>query len=209
MAFAIPALALVGGAFGAAGSATAAAAVGASVISAGVGAASTIVSGIGQYQQAAYQAEVAKRNAAIAGQAASQSLISGQQTEEQTKLRTGQEVAQAEAASAARGVDVNSGSPEDFRSSIQETGDIDAATQHYNALKQAYGYDMQQQQFLADRKNYQSAGTGALVGSLFKAGGSLIGSAASIGGQMAAFQQSGALTGGGGLDPMSLVQGLG
>ncbi len=83
-----------------------------------------------------HNAEIAQNNATLAGrEGAANAAI------EQQKARAN--VAGIKAAQAANGVDVNTGSAVDVRSSAAELGELNAITVRSNAVKQAYGYQTQ------------------------------------------------------------------
>lgn len=120
-------------------------------------------------QVQANNAQIAQNNAALAGeQGAANAGI------EQQKTRAA--VGGIKAAQAANGIDVNSGSAVDVRSSAAELGELNAITIRSNAAKTAYGYQTQQSSDMAqsqlDRQEakfdvqagYMNAGTTLLSG---------------------------------------------
>ena len=119
-----------------------------------------ILSGVGGYQQAQYQAKLAGRNAEAA-QAA------GDYAEESSKLRYGALGAQQKADAAARGVSVDSSSVANTLKTTAEIGGLDAAMIHYNAMREAYG-------LTAQAAVDKAAGRNALVGGVLKAGTSFL-----------------------------------
>lgn len=114
-----------------------------SVAGALVGAAGAVGQGKASAESAKYNAAISANNAKLAQQNAT---LAGQEgaanTEiEQQKTRAG--LGEIKAAQAASGVDVNSGSSVDVRSSAAELGELNAITVRSNAVRQAYGYQTQ------------------------------------------------------------------
>ena len=161
---------------------------------AGVGltAASQLFGGVGSYQQAMFQAQVAQNNAAIMRQNAQMATEAGGYEESVSKLRTGQEVGAERAAQGANNVDVNVGSPAQVRESTQTLGAMDAAMIHYNAAKEAYGYGVEAQTAAAQAQLFKRAAVGGLVAGGLGAGASLLGGGASLASKWAQFRLSGA-----------------
>jgi hypothetical protein len=85
-------------------------------------------------------AEQAKRNSELASQA-------GMEQAAMQERKTRAEVGAIRANQAAAGIDVNSGSALDVRSSAAELGELDALTVRSNATKEAYGYQTQESSF--------------------------------------------------------------
>ena len=155
---------------------------------AGLTAAGDVVSGIGQSQQYGYAAQVAANNAAIMHANAGAAITAGSYEESAAKLRTGLLVGEEKATQSANGVDVNVGSPVAVRNTTQTIGAMDAAMIHYNAARQAWGLTNEANAETAQSKLDKMAGTNAIFGSLYKAGGDLLSSASSIGSKYAQFK---------------------
>lgn len=85
-------------------------------------------------------AQIAKENAKIAGEAAEQQTANQQQKNRAT-------YGAITAAQGASGVDLNSDSSIDVRTSARELGELDALTVRSNATKEAYGYVTQSENF--------------------------------------------------------------
>jgi len=98
------------------------------------GVAGSAMSGYSQYQSAQYNAAVARNNETIAKQNANISLTQGTQQEENQRLKTGSKINAALAQQAASGINPNSGSALDVRTSAAQLGELDALTirQNYN-----------------------------------------------------------------------------
>lgn len=151
----------------------------AAAVAAAVSAYGTISASEAQAQSAKYESRVAENNAAIAQQNASWAAQAGNAQAEQKQLQTRAKVGGIMAAEAASGIDINSGSGLDVRSSASELGELDAINIRSNAARTAYGYNVQstsdQNQSQLDQfqaQNDQSAGN-------IKAASTLIGSAGS------------------------------
>ena len=156
--------------------------------STGLTAAGDILSGIGQSQQYGYMAQVARNNAAIMEQNVGATIQAGSYEESASKLKYGQLEAQQKAAEGANGVDVNVGSTVATRDTTEKLSAMDAAMIHYNAARAAWGEQNEANALRTQAKVYGQAGTNALFGGLFKAGGTLLSGASSIGGRYANWQ---------------------
>lgn len=122
----------------------------AAVVAAAASVAAGAVSAVGSMQQAdaaskaaSYNSQLAAENAQIANNNATQAAASGEAQAEQQALKTRAEVGNIKANQSASGIDINSGSSVDVRSSAQELGELNALTVRSNAAKQAYGYETQ------------------------------------------------------------------
>jgi hypothetical protein len=111
-----------------------------SLASAGMGAYSSMAS-------ANYNAQVARNNQIVANQNASIALQKGQEEEEVSRLQSGRVMGNLIAAAGASGVNPNEGSALNVRSSIAETGELDALTIRYNANLAAQKLKYQAAQF--------------------------------------------------------------
>lgn len=141
----------------------------------------SILSGVGGYQQAQYQAKLAGRNAQNA-------QLAGDYAEESSKMRYGALGSQQKADAAARGVSVDSSSVANTLRSTAEIGGLDAAMIHYNAMREAYGLTSQA---AVDK----SVGRNAVVGGILKAGTSFLSGAQSVSDKWLQYQRSGAMVG--------------
>lgn len=90
------------------------------------------------------QATVADNNAAMARAQASDAITRGQTAEVNSQLKTRQLQGMQAAQMAANGVDLSSGSPLSILSDTEFMGANDAAVIHANALKEAYGFNVQE-----------------------------------------------------------------
>lgn len=141
VATATAATAAAGTATAAAGSTFAGLATAATLAAGAISAVGSIEQGQASSAAAKYNAGIAQNNAQIAQQNAT---FAGQEGEENAAVAEGKTRAQVgaiTAAQAANGVEVNSGSALDVRSSAAELGELNAINIRANAARQAYGYN--------------------------------------------------------------------
>lgn len=157
-----------------------------------------------------YQAQVAQNNSKIAAnnaqiQQENVNLVSeaGNQQSANEGLKTKATVGGILSAQGANGVDVNSGSAVDVRSSASELGMLNALTVRSNAAQVAYGYEIgtQQQQYNSQQYLGEASLDTAEAGYAREAGAigassaelqgdvSLLGSASSLGGNYLKYRQ--------------------
>lgn len=172
----------------------AAVAVAATAVSAVVGAVGSYEQGQAQKQAYDYQAQVARNNAKIAQQNASWATQIGDTQAVNEGMKTRAQVGAIKAAQAASGIDVNTGSAVDVRSSASELGELNALTIRSNAARQAYGYQVQGTSDIAQAQLDVYSGNQAQTAGYIGAFGSLLGGASSAGGQYIKFQQAGLLS---------------
>lgn len=98
------------------------------------------------------QATVAENNANMARAAASDAIRRGQTEEVNSQLKTRQLQGKQAAQMAANGVDLSSGSPLSILSDTEFMGANDAAVIHANALKEAYGFNVQEANYKNNAK---------------------------------------------------------
>lgn len=135
-------------------------------LSTGLNVGGAVLSGVGGYEQAQYQAKLAGRNAEAAAAA-------GQFAESASKMKYGALEAGQKTSAAAGGVDVGSGAVKATIDSTKEIGALDATMIHYNAMRESMG-------LAAQSAVDKSAGRGAVVGGLLKAGTSFLSGANSL-----------------------------
>jgi len=119
-----------------------------------------------QSQAADYNPQVDRNNQIIAQQNAGIALQQGQQAEENQRLKTGQMIGGIEAQEAASGVNPNTGSALDVRSSAAETGELDALTIRYNAQMQARDFQTQAASYGAQAGLYGASSDWAIANSI-------------------------------------------
>jgi hypothetical protein len=115
----------------------------AGVAGAGVGVVGAIHSANAASQAAAYNQQIANQNAQVAKNNATYAAQAGDVQAGQAQQKTRAEVGALKASEAAAGVDVNSGSAVDVRSSARDLGELSAITVQSNAAREAYGYRTQ------------------------------------------------------------------
>lgn len=140
-----------------------------------------VANGISQSNQAAYSAQIASNNAAIAGQNANYAVQAGQAKEQASRMKTAGIIGQQKAIQGSSGLDVNSGSNVDVRKSTAELGELDALTIRNNAAREAYGYQTQGSNFTAQAGLDKTASSNDLTAGFISGGSSILGSASSIG----------------------------
>lgn len=185
------------GAAGAAAGGTAAAGTG--ITAAEVGTAATLASGaVGAYgaiqssdaqsKAAKFNAEVAGVNQQIANQNAEFAGAAGEQQAAQQEMKTRAEVGSIKANQAAGGVDVNSGSAVDVRSSAAALGELNAITIRSQAARTAYGYQNQAESYGAQQGLETSQAAAAQTAGAINAGTTALGSLGSASSNWANFQ---------------------
>ena len=143
---------------------------GQSLLSAGLSAVGDIASRLGKAQQYGYAQQAAEQNAASA-------LAAGQVNEEAEKIKTGQLASEQVAAEASSGLDVSSGSFQNVNRSTKMLGALDAAMIHYNAQREAYGYNAQAAGFKLAKTNQLIGAVGDVSKSLLTGANALRGNA--------------------------------
>lgn len=114
-----------------------------SVAGTGIAAVGAVSQGEAASQAAAYNAQVAANNAKLATQNASTIAQEGEQQTAQAQQQTKAKLGAILANQGASGVDVNTGSAVDVRSSAAELGELNAINIRANAVRQAYGQQVQ------------------------------------------------------------------
>lgn len=161
----------------------------------GVGA---VTSAVGAGEQASanadayrYQSQVAENNKILAQQNAKTAEAEGAAKSAVQGLQAKAKLGGILAAQSASGVDVNSGSAVDVRTSQSELNQMDALTIRADAARKAYGYETQANSFGAqstlDTASADSAGTAGD----FAIGSTLLSGASSLGNSYAKWQQVG------------------
>lgn len=153
----------------------------AGVVGAGVSAGGAVETGQANANAANYRAQVASNNSVIAKQNADYAIEAGMVAGETQSLKGAAAGGTLKSRQAASGVDVNSGSAVDVRTSQREAATLDTETVMNNAELQAYGYGVQATSYKAesqlDTLTADQATTGADIG----AAGSLLSNASSLG----------------------------
>lgn len=115
---------------------------------------STTMGVVGSVQQAKstqaqynYQAEVNRRNAKVAQANADQKRQEGIEESRMQRMKTLQKIGSQQAAMAANGIDISSGTALDIVEDTSAMGELDALTTRYNAETQAQAYEQQANNF--------------------------------------------------------------
>lgn len=143
-----------------------------------------------------YNSEVAANNAALAKQNASMAAAEGNAKVEVEQLATRAKVGGIVANQAASGVNVNSGSALDVRSSARETGELNAINIRADAARQAYGYQTEAAGYTAQSGLDKASATNAKTAGDINAQSSLISGVGDVGSSFGKFMQAGGLGGG-------------
>ncbi len=148
----------------------------------------SIAQGKAQSASDKYNAQIARNNTQIATQNATFAGEEGAVNAGAEELKTRAQVGSIKASQAANGVDVNTGSAVDVRSSAAELGELSAINIRSNAARSAYGYQTQASSDTAQAALDKEQAKYASEAGYIKAGTTLLGGAA-------AGQQSGAWSG--------------
>lgn len=168
-------------------------AIGATVIGAAVSAYGMVSSGITNQRVAEYQAQVANNNAIIAKQNAEYATAAGNAKAQQQEMATRAAIGNQMAAQASSGLDVNSGSAVDVRSSTAALGTISELNIRNNAAREAYGFTQQGQDFTAEAGLDKAKGSAALTTGIVGGVGTLISGAGKTYDMVSNMQRTGAL----------------
>lgn len=124
------------------------------------------ISAIGGLMQGNAQSAAAKNNAIVARERAENKAKEGEMRAEQEMQKTRAEVAGIKANQGASGVDLGSDSSIDVRSSAEELGELNAINIRANAAREAYGYQTESANYLAESKNDKTSGMIGAAGTL-------------------------------------------
>jgi hypothetical protein len=157
--------------------------------------------------EARTQAFIDELNAQQAEKGAQSSLQAGER-QQQAILLHGAQVKSAQTASmAANGVDLSSPSAVNVLSSTDLMKQVDANTANANAVRSAWGYRVQETNYLNDARMKRA--TADAISPLFAAGTSLLGSATKVAGSWYAMKMAGAFPGGGSVNGGTSAGGYG
>jgi hypothetical protein len=145
------------------------------VAAAAVSAVGSLTSGYSALQQGNYEAGVAKQNAALSREAAAESIRTGQIEKRDFWRKIGQVKGQQVASMAANGIDVGYGTAARIQDDTQTLANEDADTLYRNQNERTRGFIIDAANYKASGKAAHRQGVSALVGSVFDAGGSLLG----------------------------------
>jgi hypothetical protein len=145
-----------------------------------IGAGGSILGGIASGNSAAYQAQVARNNAIIAGQNATFAVAAGEQQASNTSMKGGAQIGTIKANQGASGVDVNTGSNVNVVNSQREVNRLNTATVMSNAERQAYGYRVAAVSDTAQAQLDQQTAEQAPIAGGLAAGGQLLSGASGL-----------------------------
>lgn len=117
------------------------------IVSTTMGIVGSVQQGKATQAQYNYQAEVNKRNAEVAQQNADQKRQEGIEESRMQRIKTLQRIGAQQAAMAANGIDISSGTALDTVEDTAAMGELDALTTRYNAETQAQAYENQANNF--------------------------------------------------------------
>lgn len=147
-------------------------------------AASTVIGGIGQFQQgqaaasaAEYNAKIGEMNATLSERKAKDALERGQREEQRKRMEVARLKGRQKATFAASGVDVAFGSPLDTLVDTAVLGELDALTIRSNAAREAYDFEVDAVNQRAGSALQRSRAGAARTGSFLQAGGTVLGGA--------------------------------
>lgn len=140
-----------------------------------VQAAGAFASGIQGMQAAAYEGEVARRNATLEVERARDSIERGKLERRSFWRDVGQVKGQQIASMAANGIDVGFGSALRTQEDTAALAKEDAANLYSNIDQRTRGFDINASNFQAEAKAARMRGRAALVNSVFQAGSSVMG----------------------------------
>jgi|GEM_PF-2661787 len=146
-----------------------------------ISAGSSIMGGIASSNAADYQAQIARNNAVVAQQNAQWTSQAGTIQATNVGLKSREEIAQYKAGTAAKGIDVNTGSVKDVEAGATQNANTNVQTTQSNAEKQAYGYITQQKSYLDQASALESQASFDIFGGILGAAGSLAGGIGNFG----------------------------
>lgn len=145
------------------------------VAAAAVSAVGSLVGGYSQLQQGNYEAGVAKQNAALSREAAAESIRTGQVERRDFWRKIGQVKGQQTASMAANGIELGYGTADRIEGDTRALAAEDADTLYRNQNERTRGFIIDSANYKASAKASKQQGVSGLVGSVFDAGGSLLG----------------------------------
>ncbi len=168
----------------------AAVAIGTSVVGGVVSAMGQMQAGKAAANAAKYNAAVATQNAEVQQRNAKMVMEAGQAQVAAQGMKNAAKMGGIIANQGASGLDVNTGSPLDVRSSAAELGQLDALTVRSNAAKEAYGHQVAAVNDTAQAQLDTMQGKAASQAATIGAVGTLIGTAGSAASQWSKWQQT-------------------
>jgi len=144
-----------------------------------------------QAKAARYQAEIARANSQAAAERADYTRQKGVNDASTQDTKTRALIGSQLAAQGASGLDVNSGSPLDIRSSSASLGRLDTLTVRHNAELQGQEYDQMAKNQTYQATSLENQGSSAKLAGYVGAAGSLLGTAASVSDKWMSYKQKG------------------
>jgi hypothetical protein len=138
-----------------------------------------------QNEQGKYQAKVAKNNALTMSRMAQAATEKGTRDEQRLRLQIAHQRSGQRAAFGASGREIT-GSASDILADTAMMGELDALTLRYNAGLEAYGYETESNNFMAQSKLDKMSGKQAATGTLLTTAASVAGQWYTMGGAGAA-----------------------
>jgi multidrug resistance efflux pump len=163
--------------------AVAGAGLGATALGGVVGAVGSIFGGSAQSSAYNYQAQIAAMNAQIAKQNANYDLAVGEVQAQQQGMKTRAQIGATRAQQGASGLDVNSGTNVNVRSSEAEIGAEDQALIRNKAAYTAYGQEVTAAQDTAQAQLDQMSASNAQTAGMLGAATSILGAGGSFASQ--------------------------
>jgi hypothetical protein len=145
--------------------------------SSAMSAAGQMMGGMQANAQGKYEANVAKRNAAMEVEAAHESVEIGKGERRDYWRKVGQVKGQQIAAMAANGIDVGYGTAARVQEDTQMLADEDASNLYRNISERTRGHHITATNYVMEAKAQRQKGKAKLVGSIFGAASSLLGGA--------------------------------
>ncbi|MCV5148793.1 hypothetical protein OFC46_01955 [Escherichia coli] len=143
-----------------------------------------------QYQQGKYASKVAEANADIATSQANDAINRGNAEAEQRRRETRQRLGTQAATMGATGADLSSGTSLDIFGDTAQFGTLDALTTVNNAQREAYGYQVQGMNAIAEGNAAKSQSNAAVTQTLLTAPLKAYGAYQTFGGTWSPFAQS-------------------
>lgn len=132
----------------------------------------TLIGAYGQFQEGETRSDIARQNKQVALQLAEDARLRGAIEEQRQREISGQVLGTQRARLAGSGVDISSGSALDILMDTAASAELDALAIRANAAREAYGYQVQAENFRQESKLYRRAGRLGAVSTLLSGGGS-------------------------------------
>lgn len=165
----------------------------------------SVISGVagfvGQQQQAGaqanalrYQADMDKNNQIIQGQMAADAIERGKEEERLHRIKIGQLKGTQVNAFAKNGVEVDSGSPLDILGDTAMIGELESLKIRNNAEREAWGYQVNAQNYAASAANNQTAAKNTLSAGKTAGATSLLSTAGTVSSKWYDYKKDGAIS---------------